>query len=184
MGEPGERVGLVHELAELAGAEELLDRRDHGPDVDERLRRDRLDVLGGHALAHDTLHAGQPDAHLVLDELADRAHAAVAEVVDVVGVVVGVVVVQLHEVRHRGEDVGLRELVVDRPRLGVGVRDREVEPTERELGVLVTQLLRDLVPPDLGHVVALRVEEEVLEQRAAPSRGWAARPDATCGRCR
>ena len=137
-----------------------------GPDVDQRLRRDRLDVLGRHALAHDPLHAREADAHLVLDELADRAHPAVAEVVDVVGEVVGVVVVQLHEVRHRGEDVGLRELVVDRAGLGVGVRDREVEALERELGVLVAQLLRHLVAADLGHVVALRVEEEVLEQRA------------------
>ena len=108
VGEPGERVRLVHELAELAGAEELLDRRDDRPDVDQGLRRDRLDVLGGHALAHDPLHPAQADAHLVLDQLADRAHPAVAEVVDVVGeVVVRLVVrVQLHQVRDRGEDVG------------------------------------------------------------------------------
>ena len=46
--------------------------------------RDRLDVLGGHALADDPLHAGQADAHLVLDELADRADAPVGEVVLVV----------------------------------------------------------------------------------------------------
>jgi len=57
-----ERVGLVHELAELAGAEELLDRRDHRPDVDQGLGRDRLDVLGGHALAHDPLHTRENEA--------------------------------------------------------------------------------------------------------------------------
>ena len=57
--EPRERVRLVHELRQLRGAEELLDRRDHGPDVDQRLRRDRLDVLGRHALAHDPLHAAR-----------------------------------------------------------------------------------------------------------------------------
>ena len=164
--ETRERVRLVHELAELAGPEELLDGGDHRADVDERLRRDRLDVLGGHALAHDPLHPGESDAHLVLDQLADRTHPAVAEVVDVVGVVVGVVVVQLHEVRHRGEDVGLRELVVDRAGLGVGVGNGEVEALQRQLAVLVAQLLRHLVAADLGHVVALRVEEEVLEQRA------------------
>jgi hypothetical protein len=33
-----ERVGLVHELRQLAGAEELLDRGHHGTDVDQRLR--------------------------------------------------------------------------------------------------------------------------------------------------
>ncbi len=59
----------------------------------------------------------------------------------------------------------LRQLVVDGTGLGIGVGDREVVLLERELGVLVAQLLRHLVAPDLGHVVALRVEEEVLEQR-------------------
>ncbi len=85
VGEPGQRVGLVHELGELAGAEELLDGRDHGPDVDQRLRRDRLDVLRGHPLPDDPLHPGQAQPDLVLDQLADRAQPAVAEVVDVVG---------------------------------------------------------------------------------------------------
>jgi hypothetical protein len=89
-------------------------------------------------------------------------------VVDVVAeVVVGLVVrVQLDQVRHRGEDVGARQLVVDRALLGVGVRHREPELRQRELLVLVDQLLGDLVAPDLGHVVALRVEEEVLEELA------------------
>ena len=51
----------------------------------------------------------EADAQLVLDELADGAHPAVAEVVDVVGEVAGVAVVQLHEVGDRREDVGLRQ---------------------------------------------------------------------------
>ena len=80
----GQRVGLVHELRELRGAEELLDRGDDRTDVDERLRRHRLDVLHGHALAHHALEAQQADAELVLQQFADRADAAVAEVVDVV----------------------------------------------------------------------------------------------------
>ena len=59
--EPGQRVGLVHELAELGGAEELLQRGHDGTDVDDRLRRDRVDVLGRHPLAHDPLHAVEAD---------------------------------------------------------------------------------------------------------------------------
>ena len=81
----GERVDLVHELAELGGAEELLQRRHDGTDVDQGLRRDRLDVLGRHPLADHPLHPGEAGAELVLDQLADRAKTAVAEVVDVVG---------------------------------------------------------------------------------------------------
>ena len=62
VGQARQRVVLVHELAELRGAEELLHRGHHRADVDQRLRRDGLDVLGGHALAHDPLHAatGRP----------------------------------------------------------------------------------------------------------------------------
>lgn len=85
VGQARERVVLVHELGQLAGAEELLDGGDDRPDVDQGLRRDRLDVLGGHALAHDPLHTGETRTDLVLDELADVTQTTVAEVVDVVG---------------------------------------------------------------------------------------------------
>jgi hypothetical protein len=84
VGQTRERVVLVHELRQLAGAEELLDGGDDGPDVDQGLRRDGLDVLRGHALADDALHAGQAGADLVLDQLAHVAQTAVAEVVDVI----------------------------------------------------------------------------------------------------
>ena len=86
VGQTRERVVLVHELRQLRRSEELLDRGDDGAHVDQGLRRDRLDVLRGHALADDALHAGQTGADLVLDELADGADATVAEVVDVVDV--------------------------------------------------------------------------------------------------
>ena len=123
-----DRVGLVHELRQLRGAEELLQRRDHGPDVDQRLRRDRLDVLGRHPLADHPLHPGQAGAELVLDQLADRAQPAVAEVVDVVGadldgargrLELGLAGVQRHDVPDRRDDVvdGQR-LLVERLRAG------------------------------------------------------------------
>ena len=99
VGKPRQRVVLVHELTQLAGPEELLDGSDHGADVDQGLRRDRLDVLGRHALAHHPLHTGQADADLVLDQLADRADAAVGEVVLVVESVARLAV---REVEHVG----------------------------------------------------------------------------------
>ena len=86
---------------ELARAEELLDRRDDRADVDQGLGRDRLDVLGRHPLTHDPLHPGQPDAHLVLDQLADRADAAVGEVVLVVEAVAGLAVGEVEHVGRR-----------------------------------------------------------------------------------
>ena len=83
-----QRVRLVHELAELRGAEELLQRGHDRADVDDRLRRDRVRVLGGEALADDALHPVEADAEGLLDQLADRAQTAVAEVLVLVEVVV------------------------------------------------------------------------------------------------
>lgn len=153
VGQACQRVRLVHELGQLRRTEELLDRRHHGTDVDQGLRRDRLDVLGRHPLADDALHPGQADADLVLDELADRAQATVAEVVDVVGLVALLTGVQPAEVLHGLDDVFLGERAPD---------DRDVD----------LELLVELVPADLGDVIPLRVEEEVVEQglRVLPGR--------------
>ncbi len=60
VGQLGQRVGLVHELGQRGGTEELLDGRGNGADVDEGLRGDDVEVLDGHALADDALHAGKP----------------------------------------------------------------------------------------------------------------------------
>ena len=80
----GERVDLVHELRELAAAEELLHGGDDRADVYQRGGRGLLRVGDRHALAHHALHAQEADAELVLHQLAHRAHPAVAQVVDVV----------------------------------------------------------------------------------------------------
>ena len=84
VGKTRQRVVLVHELRQLRSSEELLDRGNDRADVDQGLRRDRLDVLSRHPLAHHALHAGQAHADLVLNQLADRTQTTVTEVVDVV----------------------------------------------------------------------------------------------------
>ena len=146
------KVGLVHELGQLGGAEELLDGRHDRADVDEGLRRDVVSVLGGHALAHDALHAAHADAELVLDQLADGAHAAVAKVVDVVEALGVIALVDGEQVAQGRDDVLLREDL-----LGVGHVDAE--------------LLVDLVAADASEVVALRVEVETVEQGASGVHG-------------
>src|SRR5215211_6934162 len=73
VGQAREGVRLVHELRQLARAEELLQRRDDGPDVDDRLGGDRVGVLGGETLANDPLHPVEADPEGLLDQLADRA---------------------------------------------------------------------------------------------------------------
>ena len=79
VGQLGQRVRLIHELAQGAGAEALLDGRHHGPDVDQSLggQGGLVLALEGHALADDALHAGEADAELVLQQLAHAAQTAV-----------------------------------------------------------------------------------------------------------
>ena len=157
MREFGQRVRLVHELRELAAAEELLHGRHHGTDVDERAGRGLRRIGDGHALAHDALHAHEADAELLLDELAHGAHAAVAEVVDVVraaapGVHVDELARQLHQVEG-------------------------AQPALLNAGVEAEALVQ-LVPPHASQVVAARVEEELVHERAGVLvRGRVARAD-------
>ena len=159
VGQAGQRVVLVHELRELGGSEELLDRGHDGADVDQRLGRDRVRLLGGHALAHGALHAGEAGADLALDELADGADAAVGEVVDVVDLNA-----DLDGLAASGAREGLVALVQGEEVLDG--RDDVLEGQGRGLGVgFDGQLLVDLVAADLGQVVATRVEVEVVEQR-------------------
>ncbi|MPM58936.1 hypothetical protein SDC9_105771 [bioreactor metagenome] len=66
----GQGVGLVHELGQRRGAEELLDGGRNGPDIDEGLGGNDIQVLNGHTLTDDALHTGKADAELVLEKLA------------------------------------------------------------------------------------------------------------------
>ena len=118
VGHFGERVGLVHELRELRRAEELAHRGDRRLGVDQVVGHHGRDVDRAHALLHRALHAQQADAVLVLEQLADRTHAAVAEIVDVVDLALAVLEVD-QRLDHR-EDVLLAQR-------GDGVLGVEVE---------------------------------------------------------
>ena len=86
----GQRVGLIHELRELRRAEELAHRGDRRLGVDQVVRHHGRHVDRAHPLLHRALHAQQADAVLVLEQLADRTDAAVAEIVDVVDLALAV----------------------------------------------------------------------------------------------
>ena len=80
-----QRIGLVHELRQLRRPEELADGRHHRLGVDQVVRHGRRQLLiHAHLFLDGALHAHQADAELVLHQLADGAHAAVAQVIDVV----------------------------------------------------------------------------------------------------
>src|ERR1700677_1973759 len=80
-----EWVGLVHELRELRGAEELTNRGHNWLGVDEIVRhRGRHLLVDRHLFLDGALHADKADTELVLHQLTDGANAAVAKVIDVV----------------------------------------------------------------------------------------------------
>ena len=139
----GQRVGLVHELAELRGAEEFANRRGGGFRVDQVLRHDRVDLDRGHTLLDRALHPQQADAVLVFHQLADRTDAAVAEMVDIVHL--ATTVAQIHQ----GLDDGLH-----------------VFGAQGSNGVLRIQLKAHvhLHAAHGAEVVTLRVVEQAVEQ--------------------
>jgi hypothetical protein len=155
MSEACQRVRLIHELAQLAGPEELLDRGHYRPDVDQSLRGDRLWVLSGHPLSHHPLQASEADANLVLDQFPDSAHPAVSEMVDVVGAIPIRSLVKLHQVADGVEDV----LLGKEPHLLGPVRLPIIHVIGRPVELLV-----QLVAAHPSEVVALLVLEEALHE--------------------
>ena len=138
-----QRIGLVHELGQLRAAEELAHRRRDRLGVDQVVRHGRVDLDRAHALAHRALHAQQADPELILHQLADRAHAAVAEMVDVVDLAAAVL--DLDQLPHHADHV-----------------DR-AQHAQRVLG-LEAEARVHLDPADRRQVVALGIEEQAVEQ--------------------
>ena len=97
------RVGLIHELRELTGAEKFLECGGNRFVVDQLLRHQGLDILQAHLLLDGPLHPNQADAEMVLYELADRPHPAITEMIDVIDGAVAVL--ELHEITNHFEDI-------------------------------------------------------------------------------
>ncbi len=143
VGDFRQRVGLVHELGQLGRAEEFLEGRHDGLRIDQVVRHDGSQLLvHRHLFLDGPFHAHQADAELVLQQFAHGADAAVAEVVDVIGLPVP-----------GGEEQEVAQHVDE---VGMG-QDPLVQ------GIVLPELQVGLQPPDPGEVVALRVEEHPVE---------------------
>ena len=139
-----QRIGLIHELRELRGAEELAHRGSRRLGVDQILRHHRVDIDRRHALLDGALHAQQADAVLIFHQLADRAHPAVAEMVDVVDLALAVA--QIDQRADHRDDVFLAQHAH-------GVGRVEIEPHVH------------LDAADGREIVALGIEEQRMEHR-------------------
>ena len=143
-----QRVGLIHELRQLRRSEELADGSHHRLGVHQVVRHGR-----GHFLVHAHLfldgafHADQADAELVLEQLAHRADAAVAEVIDVV---------------HRADVLAQLEQVTDG-----SVEIIRLERAVFQVGRVLAfeQLDVELQAAHAREVVLSRIEEHSVEER-------------------
>ena len=139
-----QRVGLVHELAQLRRAEELLQRRGDRLGVDQVVRHQRFGLGLAETLLDRLLDAREARAVLVLGQLADAAHAPVAEVVDVVDLAAAVA--QLDQDLDDVEDVLVRQ------------RHRAFGHVAADAGV-------ELHAADARQVVRVGAVEQAMEQR-------------------
>ena len=152
VGNLGQRVGLVHELRQCVGAEEGVDYARDGLGIDQLGGCEHLVVAHIHALTDGACHASQAYAKLVVELLTHGAHAAVAQVVDIVDI--GVVVDQANKVLDDFDDIFLGE------------------HTHVHRG-LKRQLLVDAETAHVTQVVALLAKEEVVDHLAgACIIGW------------
>ena len=86
VGNFGQRVGLVHELGQLARAKEFTNSSRCRFRVDQVLWHHSVDFDAGHTFFDRALHTQKANTVLVFHQLADRTHATVAEVVNIVNV--------------------------------------------------------------------------------------------------
>ena len=143
----GERIGLIHELRKLARSEEFADRGHDRLGVHQVVRHGRRHFLVDRHLFFDgALHAHQADAELVFEQFAHRAHAAVAEVIDVV---------------HRADTAAQLEQVLDGGFEIFAIERALIE--RRGVGPFV-QLDVELHAADAREIVLARVEEHALEE--------------------
>ena len=150
-GEFGEWVRLIHELAQLRTAEELLHCGDNWAHIDERTWRCLVVFLNGHALLDDALHAQEADAEGVHDQLAVCAHAAVAKVVG--NVTMCATLVRENQVTNNRGEVFARE--------GAHLWARKFNA--HALGGFA-EALGELVATDATQVITSSVEEEILNK--------------------
>ncbi len=117
VGQLTQRIVLIHKLGQLGGSEELLHRRRHRLDVDQRLGGNSLQILGGHPLPYHTLQPGQADAVLVLKKLAHGTDTPVAQMVDII--IISDAVLQVNIIVNRSQYIlfcnMLRDQVMDIP---------------------------------------------------------------------
>src|ERR1051326_3678316 len=108
----GERVGLVHELRQLVGAEERIDHARDRPRVHQVLGGYFFLVAEAEPLPDRARHAGEPDIDLLADLLSNCPNAAISKMIDVVDRLLPLL--EVDQIIDDRDDVVLRERQIGR----------------------------------------------------------------------
>ncbi len=84
MGHLRKRVGLIHELWKLRGTKKFPHSCSRRLCVNKVLRHHGIDFDRAHAFLNGTLHAQEAKTILIFHQLANRAHPAVAQMVNII----------------------------------------------------------------------------------------------------
>ncbi len=110
--------------------------------------------MGCHSLADGTLHAGEADAVLVLEQLADGTNTTIAEVVDIV--VIADPVLEMHVVVYGSDDIFLRDVL--RNQLADALLDRICKGFRLRVVLILQQdLAKFRIVHLLGNAKLLRI---------------------------
>ena len=151
-----QRVVLIHELRQLRGSEELLDRAGQLSRIDQRLRRDAVLVLRIHLLAEGADHPVHAHAVLVLQQFADRTDPSVAQMVDIV--IFSDTVLKVQKIADRGDDLFLNDVRRDQVLLTAG--EFFLQLVLRQ--VLVEDLHQDRIIDRFPKAGLFRIERQVF----------------------
>ncbi len=105
MGQFSQRIGLIHELGQLAGPKEFLYCCCNRTNIYKSLGRRRINILDGHPLTNHPFHTGKTYTELVLEEFSHRAETSVPQVIDIINT--PYTMIQVENVADGGNDVFL-----------------------------------------------------------------------------
>ena len=109
VGQLTQRVILIHKLRQLGRSEEFLHCCGYGFDIDQRLGRDLLSIVCGHTLAYHSLHSGQTDTILVLQQFTYRTDTSVAQMIDIV--IIAQTILQMHVIVNGSQNIFLGNML-------------------------------------------------------------------------
>ena len=145
MGNFGKRIGLIHKLGKLTGAEKFVHHRRHRFGIDEIVRHHGFDILQAHFFFNGPFHANQTDTILIFNELANGTNTAVSQMVNIIYAAFTHAVLQIDQIFDGCQNIFVSE-------------DGQIR------WHIQVQLIVHLRPADIRQIVSFRFKKETAEK--------------------